>query len=121
MSYSAFLMISSQLSTRRKGLCQVQDSSIKVEENHGRDSWVLSTKVFDSDGCKVPSFLKNNLASMNVFRWQQKGAYLKIGEDGQSVYLQQDIKALNRYVAFRAVMSDFVQVANEWKTILQDA
>jgi hypothetical protein len=120
MSYNAYLMVLSQLSTRKKAQCVIQGSVIFVESKPSNNDWSISTKIFDSEHGKLPSTLKKSLTSSGLLRWQERGAYLKLDAETNHVYLIQEIQASKKYIPFRHIMSDFTDVATEWKQILDD-
>ncbi|MCX6991372.1 MAG: hypothetical protein NTX49_10000 [Chlamydiae bacterium] len=118
MSYNAFLLVMCQLSTRKKAECTIQDNAIFVESKSEGQAWDLSTKIWDADEAKVPSFLEESLSLKGRFNWQEKGAYLKRDKETSHIYLIQEIKASPKYVPFKHLMNDFAQVALEWKNML---
>lgn len=120
MSYNTYLLVLSQLSSRKKAECVVQGSVIFVESKEVGKDWNLSTKIFDADTAKIPSFLQQSLTSRGLLRWQERGAFLKLDPETNSVYLVQQIQSSRKYVPFKYLMNDFAGVAREWKDILDE-
>ena len=120
MSYNTYLLVLSQLSSRKKAECVVQGSVIFVESKQSDKDWNLSTKIFDADTAKIPSFLQQSLTSRGLLRWQERGAFLKLDPETNSVYLVQQIQSSRKYVPFKYLMNDFAGVAREWKDILDE-
>jgi hypothetical protein len=120
LSYNAFLLVMCQLSSRKKAECTIEDTAIFVEAKSEGLAWDLSTKIWDADAGKIPSFLQESLSVKGCLNWQEKGAYLKKDKETSHVYLIQEIKAHPKYVPFKHVMNDFASVASEWKSILSD-
>lgn len=121
MSYNTYLLVLSQLSTRKKAECVVQDTVIFIGSNSKDDGWNLSTKIFDADQSTMPSFLKESLSSKGLLRWQERGAYLKLDLQTNNVYLIQEIQSVSKkYIPFRSLIRDFAEVANEWKDLLSE-
>jgi len=118
MSYNTYLLVLSQLTSRKKAECVVQGSVIFVESKQSGKDWNLSTKIFDADTAKIPSFLQQSLNSRGLLRWQERGAYLKLDLETNSVYLVQEILSSKKYVPFKYLMNDFAGVAKQWKDIL---
>lgn len=118
MSYNTYLLVLSQLTSRKKAECVVQGSVIFVESKQSGKDWNLSTKIFDADTAKIPSFLEQSLNSRGLLRWQERGAYLKLDPETNSVYLVQEILSSKKYVPFKYLMNDFAGVAKQWKDIL---
>jgi hypothetical protein len=120
MSYNTYLLVLSQLSTRKKAQCVVQDSVIFIESNPQDSRWNLATKLLDSDQANIPSYLKESLSKKGLLRWQERGAYLKLDPESNHVYLIQEINSSKKYIPFRSVMNDFAGLAKEWKEILSE-
>lgn len=119
MSYSAFLLVMSQLADNRKARVVIQGNLFffeRMRKNH----WNLSTKVYSGDDY-LPNSVRTCVSSAGVFRWQPSGAYLKLDHHSHSVYLFEEIEIKEgKYLPFKRHLSDFSAVAAEWKEILQD-
>lgn len=120
MSYKSYLLVLSQLSSRKKAECVIQGSVIFVELADKKQKWHLSTKLLDASEEPIPSFLKRSISRQGILRWQERGAFLRLDPETSNVYLIQEIESLNKYVPFKHVMSDFANVATEWKDVLQN-
>ncbi len=119
MSYDAFLAILTQLAGKKKARVVVQGSVLFIETKSKRDQWTISTKVFDGEGY-IPKSVRDCVSSSGVLRWQERGAYLQLDSFTNSVYLVHEIENSKKYVPFRYFVHDFVEVANEWREILDD-
>ena len=119
MSYDAFLAILTQLAGKKQARVVIQGSVIFIETQNKRDEWSLKTKVFGGEGF-IPKSVRDCVTSSGVLRWQERGAYLQLDAASSSVYLVHEIESSKKYVPFRYHVNDFVQVANEWKEILDD-
>jgi hypothetical protein len=119
MTYDAYLMAITQLSTRRKARVVVQGSVIFIETNPPRKKWHLSTKVFDGDG-HLPKGIKECLSSSGILKWQAGGAYLHLDSNDNTVHLINEVDSSSKYIPFKHHIGDFVEIAKEWKEILDD-
>jgi hypothetical protein len=119
MSYDTFLVVLSQLAGKKQARVVVQGSVIFVETDDKKAKWNLKTKVFDGDGF-LPHGVRDCVSSTGMLRWQERGAYLKLDNETQNVYLIHEIESSKKYVPFKYQVNDFVEVANEWKEILDD-
>jgi hypothetical protein len=119
MTYDAFLAILTQLAGKKQARVVIQGSVIFIETQNKREQWTLKTKVFDGEGF-VPKGVRDFVTSSGVLRWQERGAYLQLDSEASNVYLVHDVESSKKYVPFRYHVNDFVQVANEWKDILDD-
>ncbi|MBS3905203.1 MAG: hypothetical protein KGZ39_07750 [Simkania sp.] len=119
MLYDTFLAVMNQLAGQRKARCVVQGSVIFIESKPVGKQWSLATCVFDG-GEYLPRSVKECVSSAGVLRWQERGANLRLDPASNSIYLVQEIQSSSKYVPFRYLMSDFAEVANEWRDILDD-
>lgn len=119
MCYDAFLAVITQLSGRKKARVVIQGSVIFIETSPQKKCWSLSTRVFSSDGY-LPSNVRACLSANGLARWQERGAYLQLDPLEQAVYLVHEVDSLPKYVPFKFLMKDFVEVANEWREILEE-
>lgn len=112
MTHDVFLLVLSQLAGKKKTRVVVQGSVIFIETCPLKEKWTLSTPIFSGEGRMLPP--------SGFLRWQEKGAYLKLDPTTHTVYLMQDVLAAQKYVPFKYLVSDFADVANEWREILDD-
>ena len=120
MSYSAFLLVMSQLASNRKARVVVQENVIFFEKSKRKDHLILYTKVFSGDGF-LPNSVRSCVSSSGGLHWQQSGAYLKLDLSSNSVYLfEETALEEGKYIPFRHHLNDFSTVAAEWKEILQE-
>ncbi|MGE5196546.1 MAG: hypothetical protein ACM3JI_04380 [Anaerolineae bacterium] len=120
MSYDAFLTLLTQLAGQKKARVVIQGSVIFIETMPQNNRMTLSTKVFSSENGFMPRKVRECISSSGFLKWQERGAYLKLDSFDNSVTLIQEIESSTKYVPFKYLMSDFVEVANEWKEILDD-
>jgi hypothetical protein len=119
MSYSAFLLVMSQLAGKRKARIVVQGGVIFFEISPKKNHYTLYTKVYFGDGYLPPS-VSSCVSSRGTLRWQSRGAYLKLDSLTHSVYLFQEVEMQEgKYIPFKHYLSDFSLVAAEWREILQ--
>jgi hypothetical protein len=114
MDYHTFLLLLSQMSGQRKAKVVLQGSVIFVETGSKNDHWNLSTKISKADTKKLKFELRNG------FRWQGKGAYLKVDSEQESVYLVQEVVSSKKYLPFKYLIEDFASIACEWKEIFEE-
>lgn len=120
MSYHAFLIVMTQLASKRKTRVVVEGEVIFFETSSKEDHYTLYTKVFFGDGY-LPKNVRSCVSSSGVLRWQQNGAYLKLDPLTHSVYLFQNVEMQSgKYIPFKHHLSDFAIVAAEWREILRD-
>jgi hypothetical protein len=117
--YKAFLLFLSQMVGQRKAKIVLQGNVIFVETESKNERWSLSTKILDltlGSGAKK----SKNLLSRGFLKWQEKGAYLKVDPETQSLCLIQHIASSKKYLPFKAVVQDFALLAVEWKEIFAE-
>ena len=120
MSYDAFLVVMSQLAGHRKARVVINGDVIFFEASEKKNQWTLFTKVFTGEGF-LPRSVRSCVSSGGILRWQGEGAYLKLDVSSHCVYLIQEIQMQEgKYIPFRHYLSDFLNIAEEWKEILQD-
>jgi hypothetical protein len=119
MEYSAFLLFLNQISNQRKAKVVIQGSVIFIEKSCHTDYWSISTKVVGSHIKQLNGVLGSYL-SRGSLRWQGRGAYLKVDEETESVYLVQEVLSSKKYIPFKSLINDFASVALEWKEIFED-
>ncbi|MBM3207888.1 MAG: hypothetical protein FJZ57_04710 [Chlamydiae bacterium] len=120
MDHKNYLYLLHQLSFRKKAQCVVQGSVIFVESTPQSQNWQVSSRILDGDIKKIPRFLKNSLTSKGILKWQERGAYLRLDPVSNHVYLIQDVKVSKKYVPFKYLINDFVQLATEWKNMIEN-
>ncbi len=118
MEYSAFLLFLSQISSQRKAKVVIQGSVIFIEKSCHTGHWSISTKILGSRTKQLNSLLGPYLLRGSL-RWQERGAYLKMDEETQSVYLVQEVLSSKKYISFKSLIQDFASVASEWKEIFE--
>ena len=119
MSYDSYLLVMSQMFSRKKAQVIVQGSVIFIESDR-KSHWNLSTKILGIESKKIPGRLKECVSHTGLLRWQERGAYLKLDSDTNSIYLLQEIVSSKKYLPFKYLIGDFASVANEWKEILEE-
>ncbi len=117
MSYDLFLAFLSQMYNSKKARLVIQGSVIFIETSKKADSLQMKTKVFSGDDLNNTS---SCIPSNGVLHVQDRSAYLKLDPTTKDVYLINEVKFSNKYLPFRYQINDFVDVANEWKEILED-
>lgn len=107
MSYQAFLLITSQLATRRKVSACIDDEWIFVEKTP-KDHWTLSLKICDG-----------NPIHTDLLRWQSGGAYLKQDPRTDALFLVQEMQIpQGKYIPFKNHLTQFLHTAEEWRQTL---
>jgi hypothetical protein len=119
MEYNAFLLFLNQIENQRKAKVVVQGSIIFIETSSQAEHWSLSTKILSSSNKKLGKSL-GLYTGIHAWKWQEKGAYLKVDPETDSLYLVQEISSFKRYLPFKYLIEDFASIALEWKEILQD-
>lgn len=119
MEYEDFLLMMSQLSSQKKARIVVQGSVYFIETTSKKNKWLISTQLFEGSN-SLPSTVNQCVSSCGTLRWDFGGAYLKLDRDESNLYLMQEIETDAKYVPFRYLMSDFIDIAEEWKEILDD-
>jgi hypothetical protein len=120
MSYDAFLLFLNQITGQKKAKVVVQGSVIFIESARKVENWNLSTKIFGTGDKKFPCSLLQCLSASRLLRWQERGAYLKLDTDTNSIFLVQEIVSSKKYLPFKYLIQDFASVANEWREILEE-
>ncbi len=115
MSYKEFLKFIAQFASHRKAEIEVNGNLIAIEMRGKKNCWRLSSPVFISEG-----YLPDCLSYSGVLRWQERGAFLEVNRETESVFLVQDITSFATYTHFKPLFTDFSQIVTEWKEILDD-
>jgi hypothetical protein len=119
MEYNAFLLFLNQIENQRKAKVVVQGSIIFIETSSQTEHWSLSTKILASSNRKLGRSLGLYTGAQS-WKWQEKGAYLKVDPETDSLYLVQEISSFKRYLPFKYLIQDFANIASEWKEIFQE-
>lgn len=120
MFYKPFLLVMSQLASKRKARVVIHDETIFFEASEKPNHFTLYTKVYSGDGY-LPKTIRSCVSSSGLLRWQKSGAYLKLDPLTYSVYLFQEAQMEEgKYIPFKHLLSDFSSVAAEWREILRD-
>jgi hypothetical protein len=120
MSYGAFLLVMSQLVDKRKARVVIQSEVVFFEIAQKKNHYILYTKVYSGEGY-LPKNVRSCFASSGMWRWQSKGAYLKLDVSTSSVYVFQEVEMQKgKYIPFRDHLNAFSSVASEWREIFQD-
>jgi hypothetical protein len=120
MSYDAFLRVMSQLAGKRKARVVIEGHVIFFEPSIKKNHLKLSTKVFSGDGY-LPPTVRSCVSSRGQLRWQHRGAHLELNSETHSIFLIEEIEMeKDKYIPFRAHLTDFSLVAAEWREILQE-
>lgn len=115
MSHDIFLSVLSQIYNNKKANIVVQGSVIFIETSKNKNSLEIKTKISENTG-NTSSYIPSN----GILRIQDRGTYLKLDNETNDIYLVGEIKSSNQYIPFKYQVKDFVDVANEWKEILED-
>ena len=115
MSYKEFLKFIAQFAGHRKAEIEVEGNLITIEMRGQKNCWRLSSPVYISEG-----HLPDCLSYSGVLRWQERGAFLEVDRETESVNLVQDITSFATYLRFKPLFLDFSQLVTEWKDILDD-
>jgi hypothetical protein len=119
MSYDAFLTVINQLAGKKRARCVIQGSVIFVESQPKSKRWMLTTEVFNARSY-LPRSVRDCLSSLDSLKWQSRGANLLFDSSSGTIQLVQDILETGKYIPFRFMMSDFAEVASEWREILEE-
>lgn len=119
MEYNAFLIFLNQIENQRKAKVVIQGSIIFIETSSQIEHWSLSTKILGCSNKKLGRSLGLYTGAQS-WKWQEKGAYLKVDPETDSLYLVQEISSFKRYLPFKYLIQDFANIASEWKEIFQD-
>lgn len=119
MDYSEFLIVMSQLSFHKKARVVLQGSVYFIEATPNKNKWRLSTKLLYNQE-RMPNQLAECVSSGSTLRWDHGGAYLKLDREESDLYLIREIECSAKYVPFRYLVTDFIDVADEWKNIIDD-
>jgi hypothetical protein len=119
MEYNAFLLFLNQIENQKKAKVVFQGSIIFIETSSQAEHWSLSTKILGSSNKKLGRSLGLYTGAQS-WKWQEKGAYLKVDSETDSLYLVQEISSFKRYLPFKYLIEDFAGIALEWKEIFQE-
>ncbi|NNM43570.1 MAG: hypothetical protein HKM07_04440 [Chlamydiae bacterium] len=120
MTDDPFLALLNPIAGKKKSRVVVQGSVIFIETSpKKRNKWNTSTKFAAIEG-PIPTSSRGCLASYGILPSNERGFYLKVDEVGCNVYFTPEIESSAKYVPFKYLGSDFAEVAEEWKTILDD-
>ncbi|MCX7353133.1 MAG: hypothetical protein NTW22_07740 [Proteobacteria bacterium] len=109
----------SQLAENRKARVVINSSMIFFETSEKKNDWTFYTKVFVGEG-DLPKSVYSYLSSRGVLRWENSGAYLKADPTACCIYLIQEVEMQEgKYIPFKHHLSEFSNLAEEWKEILQ--
>lgn len=118
MSYDLFLLVMSQLSTKRKASIVLHGNVISIETQEKANQWKLSTPIYCGDEC-IPQAVRACVSSNGTLRWQVGGPYVKLSPKSHSVLLIQEISLeKGKYLPFKHHLNDFQKVAEEWREFL---
>lgn len=115
MSHDVFISILSQIYNCKKANVVVQGNVIFIETTKNKNSLKIKTKI--SKNIKNTS---SYIPSNGILHIQDRGSYLKLDNSTNDVYLISEIKFSDKYIPFKYQMKDFIDVATEWKEILED-
>ncbi|NDD58650.1 MAG: hypothetical protein EBZ47_05260 [Chlamydiae bacterium] len=115
MSYHAYLLLQNTVQNKEKVGFWVDGINIFFEKV-GLNSWQLSMKILDPSSQKIPSYIRQVFSISGIFKWQEKGAYLKIDPLSQEIYLYQQVESSTRYKSFRYLIHDFLAKAQDWRS-----
>jgi hypothetical protein len=110
--YHAYLKLMAQLSEHNHAVIVIEDREIHIE----KDSWRLTTKIFNGDG-SLPVSVKECVSAARLLRWPER-IELKI-EEG-SVYLIQQVLPLTHFQTFKSYILPFLDLAQEWQEIIEE-
>ena len=57
--------------------------------------------------------------SSGVLRWQDRGSYLELDSFTNCIHLVHEIECAPTYIPFKAIITDLMQVADEWRDVLE--
>lgn len=116
--YGKYLFLITQLFSLKKAKLELEGRLFEVEElPHKR--WRVCALLCGNEE-KLSSELLRSLAPSGALKWQTKGAYLQVDQEGKRIYLQQEMEALKGYLSFREWAHDFIQIAAEWEEVVRD-
>jgi hypothetical protein len=111
MLYRDCLFFYHQILEKQKAYFSSEDCTISVKTFPEKGIWEISTKLVEK------SMLTKEMRQRGSFHWQKQGAYLFLDPEDSSVYLKQKIAPMQRFLPFKYLMRDFIDVALEWKEI----
>ncbi|MCX6989282.1 MAG: hypothetical protein NTZ52_07315 [Chlamydiae bacterium] len=118
MTYQSYILFLNQFPHRKRMQCQWKEHDVWMEKSPLDDGLKISTKILSMSN--VPLFLLQALTSQGSFKWQLKGAYLSVDRESDDLYLIQEVAYFRDFLPFKGIMTDFTQLATEWKQSLQD-
>ncbi|MEI8329524.1 MAG: hypothetical protein WCG14_05970 [Chlamydiia bacterium] len=118
MTYQSYILFLNQFPHRKRIQFQLKDHEVWMEKIPLHDGLKISTKIFSMSN--IPLFLLQALTSRGSFKWQSKGAYLFLDRATDTLYLIQEVAYFRDFLPFKGIMTDFTQLATEWKQSLQD-
>lgn len=120
MLYKSFLLVMSQLASKRKARMLIHGETVFFTASEKPNHFTLYTKIYSGEGY-LPNEIRSCVSSSGLLRWEQSGAYLKLDPLTYSVYLFQEAQMEEgKYIPFKSLLSDFSSVAAEWREILRD-
>ncbi len=119
MEYDDFLAAIYQMSEQKKAKIVLQGSMIFIETAQSEQTWNLSTKIYHSEGF-LPALIRDCLSTNGYFKWQDRSSYLQYDAKAKGVYLKHEVQALKKYIPFKYLMKDFIEVADQWKEIFEE-
>ena len=119
MDHKKFHLILNQLTYCKKTELAAFGAPLVIEVTEQEERWKLSTCLYSYDH-EIPSTIHQCISPSGAFQWQEKGAYLKLDSEERCLYLIQEIDASKKYLPFKSLVYNFVQVADEWKEMLRE-
>ncbi len=110
--YHDYLKVMAQLTESNRASILVEGREIWIEKG----DWCIVTKIFNGDGA-IPPAVKECVSASKLLRWPDR-VQLKI--EGGSVFLVQEVHPLSHFQTFKAYITQFLSLAQEWQEIVED-
>lgn len=115
-----FLALLNPITGKKKSRVVMQGSVIFVETApKQRDKWNVSARISSKQG-PIPTSSRQCVSDYGILPSQDGSSYLQVDEVGSNVFLTPEIESSAKYVPFKYLSSDSAEVAEEWKSILDD-
>jgi hypothetical protein len=115
MNFDSYLLVKSQLAAQNRALVQLQGFDIQIEIS-AHNKVCLSTKIFN---CLEGLSKEGIFSSLGLMGWSSREAFLYFEPASQSIYLVEESEALSQYIPFKDKIHGFLQVASEWREVLE--
>jgi hypothetical protein len=115
MPYRIYLYILTQMISTGKAEAFFAGRNIEFILDPDTGKWIVSSPLF-SEKKMSKQVLREFFPGQCKARFTSKDCYLFL-ENGEALYLRQEIPMANRYALFREIFSSYLKEAEDWRTI----